>query len=156
MKVLISGKNKLVVRMSGKLNEHADLEMITVPQADAVEIDLSELILINSMGIRNLRDWLLAIKAPVLTFSYCPRVFIDQVNMVLDFIPKHSKILSFYVPYYGDSSGEDKAILFTRGEQFTVTGDSTNISWPQVFDSKGKEMDVDVVGDRYFGFLKKF
>lgn len=156
MKVQVTGKEKLVVRISGKLNESADLHMVTLPPASAVEFDLVELTHINSIGIRNFRDWLSTLKVPELTFSYCPRVFVDQVNMVMDFLPKHAKVLSFYVPYYSDGTSEDKLVLFTRGKEFQVVDGEVKITFPEVLDSKGKEMDVDVIGDRYFGFLTKF
>ncbi len=156
MKVQVSGKDRVVVRMSGKLNESADLQMVSLPPVSAVEIDLVDLTHINSIGIRNFRDWLLTVKAPELAFSYCPRVFIDQVNMVMDFLPKHAKVLSFYVPYYSDATGEDKLVLFTRGKEFQVVDGEVKLTFPEVLDSKGKEMDVDVIGDRYFGFLSKY
>jgi hypothetical protein len=156
MKIQITGREKLVVRMSGKMNESSDLEMISVPNADSVEIDLIDLTLINSVGIRIFKDWIFKIKAPIITLSYCPRIFIDQVNMVVDFLPKHARITSFYVPYFNEASGEEKAVLFVRGEHFTVENGKPEIKLPVVTDSAGSEMEVDVLGDRYFQFLKKY
>lgn len=156
MKVQITGREKLVIRMAGKMNEASDLELIMVPQASSVEIDLIDLTLINSMGIRIFRDFARSIRSPELLFSYCPRVFIDQVNMVLDFIPRHSRIMSFYVPYYNEVSGEEKAVLFTRDEHFTVHEGALTLKPPLVLDSKAGEMEMDIVGDRYFSFLKRF
>ncbi len=156
MKVIVSGSDKLVLRMSGKLNESADLETVRIPQASSVEIDLIGLTMINSMGIRYFRDWVLGIKAPRLLFSYCPRFFIDQVNMIMDFLPKHARIMSFYVPYFSEDTGESKSVLFNRGEHFDFDNNKVIIKWPAVVDSAGKVMEVDVIGDRYFGFLKKY
>jgi hypothetical protein len=156
MKVQISGHDKVVIRMSGKMNETADLEMIMLPKASSIEIDLIDLTLINSMGIRIFRNFALSISSPELLFSYCPRIFIDQVNMVADFIPRHSRILSFYVPYYNEVSGEEKSVLFTRNEQFTVENGVPALRPPLVQDSNGGEMEMDVVGERYFSFLRKF
>lgn len=156
MKVQITGREKLVIRMAGKMNEASDLEMIMVPQASSVEIDLIDLTLINSMGIRIFRDFTRSIRSPELLFSYCPRIFIDQVNMVLDFIPRHSRIMSFYVPYCNEISGEEKAVLFTRNEHFIYQDGAPVLNPPLVLDSKGGEMEMDIVGERYFNFLKKF
>ena len=156
MKVQITGHEKLVIRMAGKMNEAADLEMIMVPQAPSVEIDLIDLTLINSIGIRIFRDFARSIRTPELLFSYCPRIFIDQVNMVLDFIPRHSRIMSFYVPYCNEVSGEEKAVLFNRGEHFHVREGEPVLHPPLVLDSSGSEMEMDIISDRYFSFLKKF
>ncbi len=156
MKVQITGREKLVIRMAGKMNEASDLELIMVPQAASVEIDLIDLTFINSIGIRIFRDFARSIRTPELLFSYCPRIFIDQVNMVLDFIPRYSRIMSFYVPYYSEVSGEQKSVLFTRDEHFTIHEGELTLKPPLVLDSKAGEMEMDIVGERYFNFLKRF
>ena len=155
MNVVVSGHDRLVVKMSGKLDESAMLEMVTVPPGDSIELDLVELKFINSLGIRQFRDWARSLRSPVLMLSYCPRMFVDQINLIVDFLPPHAKVASFYVPYYNDDSGEEKAVLFTRGKEFAIVDGKPHITWPDVRDSKGNEMEVDIVGDRYFNFLKK-
>ena len=156
MKVLISGRENLVVRLSGKLNEGAELSMVSVPQAKSIEIDLSELTLINSMGIRDFRIWAQGLQAEIMTLSFCPRFFIDQVNMVVDFLPKHAKIASFYVPYYSEETAEEKSVLFSRGQQFKSEGGQVKLDLPAVTDAAGNAMEIDTITDRYFAFLAKY
>jgi len=156
LKVVISGKDHLVVRLAGKINEAADLHMVSVPAKDAIEVDMIDVTHINSVGIRQLRDWTQTLKAQMLTFSYCPRVIIDQLNMVVDLIPKHSRIMSFYVPFYSEATGEEKNVLLVRGEHFHVDGHPGKIVLPPAVDSAGAEMEVDVLADKYFKFLSQF
>lgn len=156
MKVQVSGTENLVVRLSGKLNETADLNRISFPPVKSVEFDLAEVAHINSIGIRNFREWLTTIPVPEMTFSFCPRVFIDQVNMVTNFLPARAKILSFYVPYYIEETGEEKLVLFSRGKEIEGTGGVVQINFPKVLDGNGNEMTVDVITERYFSFLNRF
>ena len=150
------GREKLVMRISGKLNETAEFEMIRLPKSDSLEIDLVDLTLINSMGIRIFKDWVHRLGVPELRFSYCPRIFIDQVNMVSEFIPKNSKIHSFYVPYYNENSEEEKNVLFVRDEHFKLEDGEPMILAPEVKDSKGQAMEIDVLPEKYFAFIKRF
>lgn len=150
------GREKLVMRISGKMNESAEFDMIRLPKSESLEIDLVDLTLINSMGIRIFKDWVHRLEVPSLFFSYCPRIFIDQVNMVVDFIPKTSTIQSFYVPYYNEDSEEERNVLFVRNEHFKMENGEPVITFPDVKDSKGREMEIDVIAEKYFAFIKKF
>lgn len=72
--------------------------------------------------------------------------------MVQGFLPTNGKVASFYVPFYSDESGEDKSVLFTQGKEYTDSGLG---ALPEVKDSAGKPMEMDVVEAKYFKFLKK-
>ena len=150
------GREKLVMRVSGKLNETAEFDMIRLPKSNSLEIDLVDLTFINSMGIRIFKDWVHKLEVPELRFSYCPRIFIDQVNMVAEFIPKGSKIQSFYVPYYNEHSDEEKNVLFIRDEHFKLEDGEPEINPPAVKDSKGQDMEIDILPEKYFAFIKRF
>lgn len=156
MKVQLLGREKPVMRLSGKMNEAAEFEMIRLPKSDSLEVDLVDLTLINSMGIRIFKDWVHKLEIPELRFSYCPRIFIDQVNMVAEFIPKNSKIQSFYVPYFNEQSEEEKDVLFIRDENFKMVNGEPVITPPPVKDSRGHDMEIDILPEKYFAFVKRF
>lgn len=156
LKVIISGTDKLVIRMAGKINEAADLQLVNVPKAASIEVDLIDVTHINSVGIRQFRDWAMTLNTPVIWFSYCPRVFIDQVNMIDNFIPKHSRFMSFYVPYFSENTGEEKKVLFVHGEHFENKGGEVRMMWPVVTDSAGQGMELDVLPEKYFQFLSRY
>lgn len=156
MKISFSGHNPLVIRLAGPLNEDSDMSLVIIPPTPAIEVDLSELTKINSVGIRNFVAWVAKLSAPQVTFTFCPRFFIDQVNMIANFIPERAKINSFYVPYYSKDTDEEKNVLYTRGQQYEVKDDGTfTVTHPLVKDANGQEMDLDAL-DRYFSFLAKF
>lgn len=155
-KVHISGKETIMVRMEGKINETADLHLVKLDPKIPVEIDMVGVVSMNSIGIRHFRDWTSTMQNESVIFSYCPRVFIEQVNMIRDLIPPQSKILSFYVPYYSEETGEEKNVLFVRGEQWKILDDEPEVIEPQVKDSAGNDMSVDVLPTKYFQFLQRF
>lgn len=155
-KVNISGTSPAVLRMSGKINENADLELIKIDPAVPLEIDLVGVTAINSLGLRSLRAFFLSLKNPVIQCSFCPRSFVDQLVIVRDLLPPHAKVISFYVPYYDEDSGEAKDVLFTRGVEYSVKDGNVTLNLPKVTMDSGKEMEIDVVTSRYFSFLEQY
>ena len=152
MKITSSGQNPLIIRLAGKLNEGGELDLMITPTAENIEVDLSELTMINSVGIRSFKSWASKLTAPKLTFTFCPRFFIDQVNMIDGFIPAHAKIDSFYVPFYNEDSDQEKLVLYTRGQQYSSAGGQFRVDHAIVKDSNGGDMDLDAT-DRDFQFL---
>ena len=82
----------------------------------------------------------------------CPKIIVDQINMVQGFLPPQGRVESFYVPFYSDDTGSEKNVLFTFGKEYG-DGGLTNI--PEVKDDAGQAMEMDVVEAKYFKFLKK-
>jgi hypothetical protein len=153
-KVHMSGSSRLLVRISGPITELADMSGIRITPRQAVEVDLIHMTTINSSGIRTFRDWIGSLVNETIVLSYCPKVFIDQVNMVFNFLPTNVKITSFYVPYFCEESSEETNFLFRAGQEYAREGDDVKITWPRVLDSAGNEMKIDVNVAKYFVFLK--
>ena len=70
--------------------------------------------------------------------------------MVKDFLPSHSHIESFYVPYFSEKNNSEKNMLFRRNIHFTekfvnfnntITGDD-NVCY-----------ELDVIATKYFKFI---
>jgi hypothetical protein len=73
--------------------------------------------------------------------------------MVQGFLPATGRVLSFYVPYYSEETGNEKLVLFRYGHEFTDQG-MQNV--PEIIkDDDGSEMEIDVVDSKYFKFIKK-
>ncbi|HWU43212.1 MAG TPA: hypothetical protein VN132_07240 [Bdellovibrio sp.] len=104
--------NKLVVKMSGTIDEDADFSRLDLKGNTAVDIELSGVKSINSCGIREWIKWIGTAGAAPVTFNNCPKVIVDQINMVDGFLPSTGKVNSFYVPYYNDDAGSEKNVLF--------------------------------------------
>lgn len=140
------------VEIAGVIDEDADFNPHSLAGAPAVEFRLGNIKSINSCGIREWIKWVgTAGSAPVQYFD-CPKIIVDQINMVQGFLPATGKVMSFYVPFYCDDSGAEKNVLFTHGKEYNDQGLQ---GAPEVKDDSGAPMEMDVVEAKYFKFLKK-
>lgn len=155
MAFTIANKNeggKLILELKGNVDEDANFTPPDVGSASAVVLDLEGVQAINSVGIREWIKWIKAFDAGLqLSVRRCPKIIVDQINMVAGFLPSQAVVESFYVPYYSDSSGNEKMVLFTRGKEFN----DGEVNPPaSVKDDSGEEMEMDVIEGKYFKFLK--
>ena len=106
-------------------------------------VDLEEVKSINSCGIREWIKWFRGLPNESLIFKNCPKVIIDQVNMVEGFVPDQSVVESFYVPYYGEESGVEKNVLFIEGTHYK----EGEILVEEVIqdEESGEELEMDVI-----------
>lgn len=140
------------VKMSGTIDEDADFNQYSLAGVGKIDLFLGEVKSINSCGIREWIKWIGTAGAAPVTYSECPKIIVDQINMVQGFLPAQGRVISFFVPYYSEASGSEKNVLFTNGKDYT---DSGEIKVPAVKDDEGNEMEMDVVEAKYFKFLKK-
>jgi len=148
----IEGSNDLIV-LGGHLDEDANLDTVSVGETPELIIDFNEVTTINSCGIREWIKWIKTIPTgKSITYVNCPKIIVDQVNMVSGFIPENGKIKSFYVPYYCENTDSEKMILFTEGKEFS--GSTLKVPDNITDDNTGEEMEMDVIKTKYFKFLK--
>ncbi|MEZ0392052.1 MAG: hypothetical protein ACAH59_07560 [Pseudobdellovibrionaceae bacterium] len=140
------------VNMAGVIDEDADFNPHSLAGAPAVELQLSQIKSINSCGIREWIKWMGTAGSVPVKYHECPKIIVDQINMVQGFLPANGKVMSFYVPYYNDDSGSEKNVLFTLGKEY---GDQGIQAAPAVKDEQGNDMEMDIVEAKYFKFLKK-
>lgn len=140
--------------LSGDLNEHSSaLDSITVNPDFDLHIDIQGLGALNSLGVRNFSKWINSVQCSHLRFFYCPRNFITQLNLIKNFIPLKSEIESFFVPYFSEALGEEQRVLFTKSLDYRKENGKVVLNFPEVLDSQGNPMDLDVFKDQYFRFL---
>ena len=142
---------QVCVTMQGNIDEDASFAPATV-EGSGVVVDLSGVTAINSVGIREWIKWLGAAGDAKVQYHECPKIIVDQINMVQGFLPAGGKVTSFFVPFYNEDSGTEKNVLFTYGKEY---GDAGLTATPQIKDDAGNEMEMDVVEAKYFKFLKK-
>lgn len=146
------GPPKVGLNLAGNIDEDTDFSQINLAGSSEVEIDLEKVKSINSCGIREWIKWLGTVPQAKFYFSNCPKVIVDQINLVDGFLPKTSKVVSFYVPYYNDDEGSEKNVLFKYGAEFT----EGQVKPPaKVQDEAGNEMEMDVIEAKYFAFIKR-
>ncbi len=145
------GGDETVISVSGHIDEDADFTG-TELSGNKIVFDLEKVEAINSCGIR---EWIKWIKSSPdsskVVYKNCPKIIIDQVNMVAGFLPNNGSVDSFYVPYYSEESGDEKMVLFKQGVEYN----GSDITPPSdVKDGDGEEMEMDVIEAKYFKFLK--
>ena len=144
--------SRLVLELKGNIDEDANFAAPDVGSAAVVVLDLEGVSAINSVGIREWIKWVKSMPGSVqLCVRRCPKIIVDQINMVAGFLPATAKVESFYVPYYSDSSGSEKMVLFENGKEFK---DGEVHAPPEVKDDSGEVMEMDVIEAKYFKFLK--
>jgi anti-anti-sigma regulatory factor len=142
----------MVVSLSGSVDEDANFAALDLGGATGVILDLEKVSAINSVGIREWIKWIKQIPSSAqISLRKCPKIIVDQINMVAGFLPAGAKIQSFFVPYFAESSGTEKMVLFENGKEFTDTGLG---ALPEIKDDSGEVMEMDVIEAKYFKFLK--
>ncbi|OYZ20334.1 MAG: hypothetical protein B7Y39_10955 [Bdellovibrio sp. 28-41-41] len=136
---------------SGQIDETFPPELHKIEFGQTLSIDLQNVTAINSLGIREWIKFIGHIGTINLEIFNCPKLFIDQVNMVQGFIPSPYSIKSFYVPYFNEEESLEKNVLFTFGKEYGTGPLKINGS---VTDEKGIRFEIDVIESKYFNFLK--
>lgn len=150
--ILKNENNKAVVSIAGVIDEDMNFSSYSLGPYKEIEINLKNVKSINSCGIREWIKWLGTSKQATIHFLECPKIIIDQVNMVQGFLPENGRIISFYVPYFSDELDLEKNILYSYGKEFTEEG---VLNLEKITDENGNELEIDVVESKYFRFLKK-
>lgn len=145
--------NKINISVFGQIDEDADFSTINLQNYQEIELDLNKVKAINSCGIREWINWInQGNAAQFIYYKNCPKVIVDQINMVEGFLPTNGKVKSFYVPYYSEETEEEKNVLFTYGKEF----DDKNINPPSdVVDKRGNAMEMDILEAKYFKFISR-
>lgn len=143
---------KTVLELKGSIDEDANFAPPDLAGASVVVLDLAGVSAINSVGIREWIKWIKGFPGSLeLGLRRCPKIIVDQINMVAGFLPPNAKVESFFVPYYSDASGNEKMVLFESGKEFK----EGEVHPPaDVKDDSGEAMEMDVIEAKYFKFLK--
>ena len=140
------------IQMAGTIDEDVDFTQMSLGEAQVIDLELSGIKSINSCGIREWIKWMATNKNAKIKFIQCPKVIVDQINMVDGFLPQNGKVSSFFVPYYNDDTGSEKNILFSYGTEFT---DGNVNPPPAIKDEQGNDMEMDIIESKYFKFIKR-
>lgn len=144
-----NGKTALV--LSGQIDESFPQELLSIKAGTEVVVNLDQVKMINSLGIREWIKFIGTLNASNVEFVKCPKIFIDQVNMVQGFITPNCKIKSFYVPYFNEDNNVEKNVLYSFGKEY---GEGFLNVKPSMTAEDGTELELDVVEQKYFKFLK--
>ncbi len=153
-------KKGSVLRLNfvGDINEYSDFNQIDLSDSEEVIFDFSGVRFVNSIGLRGWILWVKKIKDKRVTFEGCPRYVVDQMNILDGFLPPQALVGSFFVPYYCDACDHTELYLAHRGVDFQE-GTADQIEKINMADKRkcpqcGAPAELDVLGERYFNFLK--
>lgn len=144
----IEKDGKCVIRLKGSIDEDFDGQILMNESSSKVFIDFNEVTKINSCGVREFIDVLTHIADKNIYYVNCPRILVDQINMVKGFVTNNSVVLSFYAPYFCEETDEDHMILFKATDIKDLS------KAPEAKDSDGNELVFDDFEEKYFKFLK--
>ena len=140
-----------IVEMVGALNESAQLGEVRM--AKTVKIRLEGVTALNSVGTRTWCAWISRFREPVdVILEGCPPIMVKSFSVVKGFLTERCRVDSFVIPFYAEASGEARDFLAVRGVHFDAAG---KLNLPQVKDSRGQAMEMDVVAETYLAFLAK-
>ncbi len=144
--------DQLKLELTGYLDENTVFpEIINSPKAMIV-IDLGGIKYINSLGVRAWIKWISGNQKATFVFENCPTVIITACNMFSIFFPKNSTVKSFFVPFYSESSGEERSVLLKYGVDFDEKGVRTP---KNILDSQSAPMKPEFIESHYYKFLLK-
>ena len=146
----IEDSTTFAIHIEGAINESFLQKSVRVPQQKKIIIDFTAVTSINSLGIRHWIQWLRTYPNSEYTFRACPQCIVDQLNSVSDFMPVKCTIESFFVPYYGENSGEEMQVLYKLNEDYFS---NAPLTIKLVKDSMGNKMEIDSHPQKYFKFL---
>ncbi len=140
-------------KFAGHIDEDATFSVLDLNGATSLTLDLEGILAINSCGIREWIKWIKTAPAGCkITYQKCPKVIVDQINMVSGFLPEGAEVESFMVPYYSDATDTEKMVLFNKGKEFK---DGEVFPPEDIKDEGGELMEMDVIEAKYFKFIKK-
>jgi hypothetical protein len=142
--------DKTLISVDEENSYELDFHKINLRRGLETHFDFKNLKILNSIMIRDWIQWSRLYAEEKWLFYHCMPAFINQINMIDRFLPKRSKIESIYVPYYSKGLDEETMVLLTREDNYP-TGNSVKL--PEVLDSQGEPMEVDVLPEKFFRFL---
>ena len=149
LKVRIEGdpNDSLFIWFDGEIHENFKSQLIAIPPAKSYVINLAGLRSINSLGLREWSQFLMALSQKAqITLEDCSVVFIDQANIVPQILA-NSKVSSFFAPYYCPRCNiELNCKLSVANHRKKLTERRA----PQIIHSCGEELQFDALEESYF------
>ena len=119
----------------------------------SLTINMEEVTRLNSNGARAWMVWVSGIPSTLPVYlEECPVIVIKSFSLIKGVFLPNMDVLSFYVPFCSDETGERTNVLLEKGKHYFEDG---NVKLPTITDAKGEPMEIDVIAEAYFSFLKR-
>lgn len=152
--------NTINGEMEGPIGESCLLFTIKLDQVTQINLDMSKVTSINSIGVKHWIMWTLRIPRNCLVaIINCPYVIVSQASTVVGFVTPAFKIESFRAPFTCEDCSHEEICLLSRGKEYeyAISGSAPNLALPEDMICgkcrKGK-MEPDFLPEKTFKFLK--
>lgn len=147
-----TSQNGSKVVLSGYLNELAT--MPTMKKESNLTIDLDAIVGLNSIGTRKWCQWISECTNlyEKISIENCPVIFVKTFNQITDSLTEKCSVNSVKIPFYSDAIDERKIVVLYLGKDYSFDG---LFQIPQVKDSTGNLMEIDIITENFFNFMKK-
>jgi hypothetical protein len=144
--------NGSTIVLSGYLNELATLPSMKKEQK--LTIDLDAIIGLNSIGTRKWCLWIAECSNlyEKIALENCPVIFVKTFNQITDSLTDKCLVNSVKIPFYSDAIDERKMVVLYLGKDYSFDG---LFQVPQIKDSTGNLMEIDIITENFFNFMKK-
>lgn len=136
-----------LIKIAGPLTEEADYTPALDGAASTVRVDLSGIVRVTSLGVR---DWVLFLRAlcadRTVTLERCSSLMVRQFGMVPSTLGEAS-VSTIMLPFFCEGCDDDREVLYE------VTGSPPTEPPEATCPTCGEAMDFDDVPDAYFSFL---
>lgn len=138
--------------LSGYLNELATLP--TMKKEQSLHIDLDAITGLNSIGTRKWCQWISECSnlSDKIIIENCPVIFVKTFNQIADSLTDKCAVNSVKIPFYSEAIDERKMVVLYLGKDYSFDG---LFQIPQVKDSTGNLMEIDIITENFFNFMKK-
>jgi hypothetical protein len=136
------------VKLRGSITEDSVLDEIKKVKTSTIQFDFKDIEVINSCGIR---EWIKLLKnnfqLSIIEYINCPVNVVEQIGMVVGFLPANGEVISLFAPYFNPTSDEEVILLLNKDE--FKEGKA-----PEKSDASGQLLEFDAFEEEYFSFLK--
>jgi hypothetical protein len=144
--------------LSGVVDENVSFQNLAIPPDRSLHLHLSEVLSLNSVGLRSWVLWIRDLDVPEITMHRCPTVVIHQLNILEGFFPNGAVVKSFAVPYVCESCGTESTLWTERDRHFRERSlekpEWIDIPEAQTCEQCGGTAAIDVIPKKYFNFLR--
>jgi len=157
---LNSNGNDHTLHLVGAIDENASFGEIPIPLAGSMTLDLKNITMLNSLGLRSWVQWVARLQhLNSLQLANCPNAVVHQMNILDGFLPLGAVIKSIEVPYYCETCGKETHYTAERGrDYFEATADKdmfNGIKNVMPCSHCNELAEADFMPGKYFKFLKR-
>ncbi len=148
--------------LEGEIQGSCLLPELDMKDITALDMDIGKITYINSGGIRNWIIWMVQLTKnnPSVDFVFrqIPPIMISQITNVDSFIPKKSKIVSVFIPFFCDHCGASASRLFEPEKYFQQSKSKEEIlalMCDMTCPKCSKPMEMDAFPEKYLTCLEQ-